>query len=182
VILHWHGALYKCNVQFLNNTFIKTKVTPPNFCKGNCLGLLLFLFIYLFIMFGLHIDYEHSWWRLSITALWTLNNIPTCLTHTHIYFRMFNATLNNISVISWQSCVLVEKTREPGVNHWQTLLHSIYTYRYIFIYIYSRNKEQCLDRPCYLPKCSFSQSNPNQGCWGRMEIFLSVLQIYINSR
>jgi hypothetical protein len=32
---------------------------------------------------------------------------------------VFNATLNNISVISWQSVVLVEETRVPGDNHSQ---------------------------------------------------------------
>ena len=39
---------------------------------------------------------------------------------------VFNATFNNISVISWQSVLLVEETRVPGENHrlagshWQT--------------------------------------------------------------
>ena len=28
-----------------------------------------------------------------------------------------NATFNNISVILWQSVLLVEETREPGENH-----------------------------------------------------------------
>jgi hypothetical protein len=30
---------------------------------------------------------------------------------------VFNATFNNISVMSWQSVLLVEKTRVPGGNH-----------------------------------------------------------------
>jgi len=30
---------------------------------------------------------------------------------------VFNATFNNISVILWQSVLLVEKTRVPGENH-----------------------------------------------------------------
>jgi len=30
---------------------------------------------------------------------------------------VFNATLNNISVILWQSVLLVEETRVPGENH-----------------------------------------------------------------
>jgi hypothetical protein len=44
---------------------------------------------------------------------------------------MFNATLNNISVISWLSVLLVEETRVPGENHlpatshWQTLSHNV---------------------------------------------------------
>jgi len=39
---------------------------------------------------------------------------------------VFNATLNNISAISWQSVLLMEETRAPRENyrpaasHWQT--------------------------------------------------------------
>jgi hypothetical protein len=44
---------------------------------------------------------------------------------------MFNATFNNISVILWQSVLLVEETGVPGENHrlatshWQTLFHKV---------------------------------------------------------
>jgi len=44
---------------------------------------------------------------------------------------MFNATLNNISVILWWSVLLVEETRTPRENHrpaasqWQTLLQYV---------------------------------------------------------
>ena len=44
---------------------------------------------------------------------------------------MFNATFNNISVISWRSVLLVEETRVPSENrrpvtsHWQTLSHNV---------------------------------------------------------
>jgi hypothetical protein len=30
---------------------------------------------------------------------------------------VFNATLNNISAIAWQSMLLMEETEEPGENH-----------------------------------------------------------------
>jgi len=30
---------------------------------------------------------------------------------------VFNTTFNNISVISWQSVLLVKETGEPGKNH-----------------------------------------------------------------
>ena len=46
-----------------------------------------------------------------------------------------NATYNNISVISWQSFLLVEETRAPSENHWpvpshwQTLSHTVMLYR-----------------------------------------------------
>jgi len=36
---------------------------------------------------------------------------------------VFNATFNNISVISWQSVLLVEETRGPGENHWPVASH-----------------------------------------------------------
>ena len=41
---------------------------------------------------------------------------------------MFNATLNNISVISWRSILLVEETGEShwsAGSLWQTLSHSV---------------------------------------------------------
>ena len=36
---------------------------------------------------------------------------------------VFNATLNNISIISWQSVLLVEETRVPGENHQPAASH-----------------------------------------------------------
>ena len=33
------------------------------------------------------------------------------------WFMVFNTTFNNISVISWQSVLLMEETRVPGENH-----------------------------------------------------------------
>ena len=44
---------------------------------------------------------------------------------------VFNATFNNIAVISWQSVLLVEETRVPGeshqpaTSHWQILSHNV---------------------------------------------------------
>ena len=46
-------------------------------------------------------------------------------------FMVLNATFNTISIISWQSVLLVEKTGVPGenhrpvVSHWQTLSHNV---------------------------------------------------------
>jgi hypothetical protein len=34
-----------------------------------------------------------------------------------VWFMVFNAIFNNISVISWQSVLLVEETGVPGENH-----------------------------------------------------------------
>jgi hypothetical protein len=44
---------------------------------------------------------------------------------------VFNATFNNISVISWQSVLLMEETgghgenHQPVASHWQTLSHNV---------------------------------------------------------
>jgi hypothetical protein len=34
-----------------------------------------------------------------------------------VWVMVFNATFNNISVISWRLVLLVEETRVPGENH-----------------------------------------------------------------
>jgi hypothetical protein len=52
-------------------------------------------------------------------------------TNTVCLFMVFNATFNNISVISWRSVLLVEVTEGPGeyhrpvASHWQTLSHIV---------------------------------------------------------
>ena len=52
-----------------------------------------------------------------------------------VWFVVFNATFNNISVISWLSVLLVEETGVPGENHrhvtshWQTLSHIVVSNR-----------------------------------------------------
>jgi hypothetical protein len=38
---------------------------------------------------------------------------------------VFNATFNNISVISWQSVLLVEETGVPVASDWETLSHKV---------------------------------------------------------
>ena len=49
----------------------------------------------------------------------------------YVWFMVFNATFNNISVISWWSVLLVEETGVHGENHWpvashwQTLSHNV---------------------------------------------------------
>jgi uncharacterized membrane protein len=48
---------------------------------------------------------------LKIVSTYGLNSI------VHFMVMVFNATFNNISVISWWSVLLVEETRVPGKNH-----------------------------------------------------------------
>jgi hypothetical protein len=45
--------------------------------------------------------------------------------NTRFKVMVFNATFNNISFISWQSVLLLEETRVPRENHWQTLSHNV---------------------------------------------------------
>jgi hypothetical protein len=39
------------------------------------------------------------------------------------FFFVLNATFNNISVILWQSVLLVEETGVPGENHRPVTIH-----------------------------------------------------------
>ena len=39
------------------------------------------------------------------------------LFYTKVRVMVFNATFNHISVLSWQSILLVEETGGPGENH-----------------------------------------------------------------
>jgi len=39
------------------------------------------------------------------------------------WIMVFNATFNNISVISWLSVLLVEETEGPEENHWPDASH-----------------------------------------------------------
>ena len=45
---------------------------------------------------------------------------------------MFNATFNNISVISWRSVLLVEETGVPGENHRPV---AIYCFAELFLFV-----------------------------------------------
>jgi hypothetical protein len=50
---------------------------------------------------------------------------------------VFNSTFNNISVMSWQSVLLVEDTGEnhrPAASHWQTLLHAVCAQGFVTIF------------------------------------------------
>ena len=73
---------------------------------------------------------------------WIVNIIGVELGNLHLKIRVilmvFNATFNNISVISWWSILLVQETGVPGGNHrpaannWQTVSHNV-----VFEYISS---------------------------------------------
>ena len=47
-------------------------------------------------------------YQLTIDGMW----------YGMVWFMVFNATFNNLSLISWQSVLLVEETGVPGKNHW----------------------------------------------------------------
>ena len=57
--------------------------------------------------------------RIAMLIFWsrghsTFKCIFVCL---FVCLMVFNATFNNISVISWQSVLLVEEAGGPGENH-----------------------------------------------------------------
>jgi len=66
----------------------------------------------------------HSSSSKSIVYL-SCNHYNSCTIKVWKWVRVmvFNATFNNISVISWQSVLLVEETRVPGENHQSASSH-----------------------------------------------------------
>ena len=66
----------------------------------------------------------------NMLCRWNMQVFP-CLLFVLFCLMVFNVTFNNISLISWQSVLLVEETGGPGENHrpvasdWQTLSHNV---------------------------------------------------------
>jgi hypothetical protein len=61
---------------------------------------------------------------IAIILLW--NNSIMCTSHkkrNRVRIMVFNATFNNISVISWRSVLLVEEIAVPGGNHSRVTSH-----------------------------------------------------------
>ena len=60
--------------------------------------------------------------------MYTESLLENILTPTHVEGLAFKVTFNNISVISWQSVLLVEETRENyrhAASNCQTLSHNV---------------------------------------------------------
>ena len=99
-----------------------------------------FLYLSLTFLVSYHVllKWVFSKYMASVVNLWDKTNVLNfSFSFWHVCekplvrFMVFNATFNNISVISWQSVLLVEETREPGENHrpaashWQTLSDNV---------------------------------------------------------
>jgi hypothetical protein len=71
------------------------------------------------------------WDKLTLSLLWTTKYLlqdTKKMIEGEGWVMVFNATFNNISVISWQSVLLVEETGEnhwPVASHWQTLSRNV---------------------------------------------------------
>jgi hypothetical protein len=72
-------------------------------------------------------------WVLGVQTLlvtWAAIKMIKKYSTLFVCLKVFNATFNNISAISWWSVLLVEESRGPGENHrpvashWQTLSHT----------------------------------------------------------
>jgi hypothetical protein len=65
-------------------------------------------------------------------AVYVHRDVKAIITNIGLWFMVFNATFNNIFVISWQSVLLVEKTRVPGNNKYKWLVKSFTVSNLIF--------------------------------------------------
>jgi hypothetical protein len=60
---------------------------------------------------------------INLTTITTYTGITDANGVNYLRFMVFNATRNTISVISWQSVLLVEKTGVSRENHRTTTSH-----------------------------------------------------------
>ena len=70
----------------------------------------------------------YYWIKFCVCNDYWLYNDSLYCSNGLVWFMVFNATFNNISVISWRSAGLVEEPTEnhqPAASHWQTLLHNV---------------------------------------------------------
>jgi hypothetical protein len=73
--------------------------------------------------------------------------------YKNVLVIVFNATFNNISVISWRSILLVEETggsgenHWPAVSHWQTLSHNVHLNIHIISYLQAKGYFPPLSSP-----------------------------------
>jgi hypothetical protein len=88
-------------------------------------------------------------------------------------FVVFNATFNNISVISWRSVLLVEGTGVPGENHWPVASHWCWQFvsstppRWLSVFLF--NSERNSSVPTKKTFCTKNICRWNTGkCWRKV--------------
>ena len=78
---------------------------------------------------------------LTFFSIWLLITTLMVL----VWFMVFNATINNISIMLWRSVLLVEyiyiyiprENHRPAANHWQTLSHNVVSSTPLITYNFS---------------------------------------------
>jgi hypothetical protein len=76
----------------------------------------------------MHLKFDESMKKIN-KLIWFSNRSSG--TDMYVGVMVFNATFNNISVISWQSVLIVEESgvsgenHQPVASHWQILSHNV---------------------------------------------------------
>ena len=123
---HYSSFIPLVLVLFVWGTFVTLCVTVTNICIS-------FLHI---VVFNRNIQMTFSTSEpfgiiLSLLGWGIVEKDDRRVVNFRLRAMVFNATFNNISVLSWRSVLLVEETRVPGENHrssashWQTISHKV---------------------------------------------------------
>ena len=93
-----------------------------------------FFFLYAVVIIVCEIIFpldKRDWTNTGVSKPVIIPGNPRCCWIMIGWFMAFNATFNNISVISWWSVLLEEETgvheenHRPVASHWQTLSHNV---------------------------------------------------------
>ena len=99
-----------------------------------------------------------------------------------VCLMVFNATFNNISVISWRSVLLVDETGGPRENHrpiiihWQTLSNNVVHLTLIKIFSHLQKASSFLQVLGFLTPANF---RPHQYYWNIIENDKKNIRLFI---
>jgi hypothetical protein len=114
-----------CQLHMTDRIFLNTKV------KNYCRILAVLSLVITRYTWSLKVKHEHILWLAGHVHVYLCLISSVSCNMVWFGFMVLNATFSNISVISWQSFLLVEETgvpvesHRPVVSNWQTLSHNV---------------------------------------------------------
>ena len=118
-----HQTFHKCSSWSRNELlYLFRAIWSPRWALCSMIDRYIFIWRKHFVVANKCVLVDQSFWNCLTQTPLIVIKVGSCSPIHLVWFMVFNAIFNNISVISWRSILLVEVTRE---NHWQTLSHNV---------------------------------------------------------